>query len=294
MTDIKTKRLILDKYGKKDPLAWFRACSFDWLIIIATLIAAWILQSMWFNIFAIFVLGNRQHALALLGHDGTHRTISKNQFLNDRISDLFAFWPVGLTTTGYRFVHFKHHAHLNTDQDPELHHRSSKCPQWDLPITPKKILKLVSLDLVGYSISDYLMIIKFAQPDKKWERASLILLHITFVVSLVSLGYFLIPILWYVSLLTTFMMFFRLRTWTEHQGSEFTHKLKLNWLGNAVLAPHQSWHHYEHHLFPTVPYNKLKYVRQILGEDETTSIRELLQKYTAFPVIKSGTPTKQP
>ena len=91
------------------------------------------------------ILGNRQHALALLGHEGTHYAIHKNKRINDAISDVLGMWMVGLTTSGYRNIHFEHHKHLNTDRDPELMHRSSKAPQWDLPMTFGKIMAVSRL-----------------------------------------------------------------------------------------------------------------------------------------------------
>ena len=53
------------------------------------------------------------------------------------------------------------------------------------------------------------------------------------------------------------MMSFRLRLWLEHQGTPETHRLHLNFWQAALLAPHNSWLHWEHHTWPTIPYHRL-------------------------------------
>lgn len=285
-------RLILGKLSKKAPLIWLISSAFDWAVIVVTIVCCNYFGSVALYLISIFILGNRQHALALLGHDGTHRTIHKNPKLNDTVSDFLAFWPIGLTTTGYRFVHFKHHSHLNTEHDPELMHRSTKAPQWDLPITLRKIFRYALYDLIGYSISDYLMIVRFAKPNSKFEYIPLVSMHLLFIAISLYLNALWIPALWYASLLTTFMMFFRLRTWMEHQGSEGTHRIKLNWLEGLIFAPHNSWHHYEHHSFPTVPFFRLGKLRSILGEEGIVSLSELARQYTVSKRIRSGTALK--
>lgn len=285
----KAQRFILGKLSRKAPFAWLIASAFDWTIIITTIYMCSYYNNVIFYFLSIIIIGNRQHGLALLGHDGTHWTISRNKFINDRVSDFLSFWPLGLTTTGYRNVHFQHHANLNTSKDPELIHRASKAPQWDLPISASKLIKLLTFDIFGYSLSDYIMIVRFAKPDRSWERLALVAWHIAFIAICILIGQMQVALLWYASLFTSFMMFFRIRTWTEHQGSSGTNRIKLSWLGNAIIAPHQSWHHYEHHLFPTVPYNRLKYVRKLLRDIEPTTLSSLFESYKRSSTIPSGT-----
>ena len=102
-------------------------------------------------VLAVLILGNRQHGLALLGHDGTHYTLSHNRKLNDVLTNLFAWWPLLLTNGGYRALHNGHHKHLSTDDDPEIIHKKSRAPQWDLPAPLTRILGYAAKDLVGYS-----------------------------------------------------------------------------------------------------------------------------------------------
>lgn len=271
---------------------WLMSCGFDWLVIAAALTGAGILNDAVGYILAVFIIGNRQHGLALLGHDGTHFMLHKTKWVNDLVSDMLAFWMLGLSTSGYRYVHFPHHKYLNTAEDPELKHRSTKAPQWDLPVTPARIGWYAILDLFGYSVSDYMMIVRFAKADSRLVYAGMAALHGVFIAACIGTGMWWIAALWYVSLLTTFMMFFRIRTWLEHQGSADTHRMKLSFLENAILAPHQSWHHYEHHAYPMVPLHRLARLRKALPGPEPITIGTLMEEYRTAGRIVSGTPTR--
>ena len=146
---------------------------------------------------ALLVIGNRQHALAILGHDGTHFTLSHDRRLNDFLTNLFAFWPIGLTVSGYRALHFRHHKHTGTEDDPELGHKRSRSPQWDLPAKPSRILKYAALDIVGGSFPDYLIILKYSKPDKPSEYLPLLCFHAVAIALLAASGLWWAGLLWY-------------------------------------------------------------------------------------------------
>ena len=143
-----------------------------------------------------------QHALAILGHDGTHFTLSHDRRLNDFLTNFFAFWPVGLTVSGYRALHFKHHKHTGTEDDPELGHKRSRSPQWDLPAKPSRILKYAALDIVGGSFPDYLIILKYSKPDKPSEYLPLLCFHAVAIALLAVSGLWWPGLLWYAGLVT--------------------------------------------------------------------------------------------
>ena len=96
---------------------------------------------------------------------------------------------------------------------------------------------------------------------------------------------------WYISLVTTFMMFFRLRIWIEHQGVADTHKLKFNRLQAAIIAPHKVWLHFEHHRFPAIPYHRLDAARDICaGESAPIGLGELIGVLEKSAFHPSGIP----
>ena len=98
--------------------------------------------------------------------------------------------------------------------------------------------------------------------------------------------------LWYAGLATTFMMSFRLRLWLEHQGTDDTQRLSLTWWQAPPLAPHNSWMHWEHHKYPTVPYHRLSKARRLLGGPAILTLRDLIAALASTRAIPSGTALK--
>jgi fatty acid desaturase len=243
---------------------------------------------------ALLIIGNRQHALAILGHDGTHFTLSHDRRLNDYLTNLLAFWPIGLTVSGYRTLHFKHHKHTGTEDDPELGHKRSRNPQWDLPAKPSRILKYAVFDIVGGSFPDYLIILKYSKPDKASEYLPLLCYHAVAITLFAASGLWWAGLLWYAGLATTFMMSFRLRLWLEHQGTPETHRLYLNFWQAGLLAPHNAWHHWEHHKYPTVPYHRLPQARQRISGPAILTLHDLARALASTRHIPSGTALKVP
>ena len=92
------------------------------------------------------------------------------------------------------------------------------------------------------------------------------------------------------ALVTAFMMFFRLRLWLEHQGSDLAHRLDLKPSEAALLAPHLSWHHWEDHQWPAVPYWKLPELRRLIPDQPLVTLPSLIKFYKACPATLSGHP----
>src|SRR5438132_10617777 len=205
--DIATLRAL----GTRSLFPWLADAATDWLTI-ATALAAISLWPHFYTVLAgILIIGNRQHALTVLGHDGTHYTLSRNAALNDFLTNLLCFWPLGLTVSGYRALHYAHHKNTGAENDPELGHKRMRSPQWDLPATPRTVLRYALMDLIGYSLADYLIIVRFSKPQRKRDYAPLALFHLAVVSLALWLGGWQAASAWYFSLVTSFMMFFRLR-----------------------------------------------------------------------------------
>ena len=89
------------------------------------------------------------------------------------------------------------------------------------------------------------------------------------------------------------MMFFRLRLWLEHQGSDLAHRLDLKPWEAALLAPHLSWHHWEHHQWPAVPYWRLPELRRLIPDQPLLTLSSLIKFYRSCPAAPSGHPQRQ-
>jgi fatty acid desaturase len=260
----------------------------DWAAIAAALAMIQLWPNLLTFVGGVLIVGNRQHALAILGHDGTHYTLSFNTRLNDFLTNLLCFWPLGLTVSGYRALHYAHHKNTGMPDDPELGHKRMRAPQWDLPATIRTVLRYAALDMVGFSVADYLIIVRFSKPGRRREYAPLVLFHAAFASVLLALGCWVAALAWYASLVASFMMFFRLRLWLEHQGTHDTQRIRLTWWQSLILAPHNAWHHWEHHKYPTIPYHRLPLARQKLSGPAILSLDVLIRALMESPHIASG------
>ena len=78
----------LRRFCRLDP---WRAClslGSQWAVIAAAIIAG--VHGPWpVKLLAVVVIATRQHALAVLMHDGSHVLFFRNRRLNDTISDVF-------------------------------------------------------------------------------------------------------------------------------------------------------------------------------------------------------------
>jgi fatty acid desaturase len=285
---------VLRALSKRGLLPWLPAALGDWLVIAVALTAVVLWPDVVTVAVAILIVGNRQHALTVLGHDGTHYTLSRHAAFNDFLTNLFCFWPLGLTVSGYRALHYAHHKNTGTADDPELGHKRLRSPQWDLPNTPETVLRYALMDLIGYSLADYMIIVRFAKPQRRREYLPLALFHLGAVSVLLLGGLLPAAMVWYLSLVTSFMMSFRLRLWLEHQGTHDTQRLTLTWWQGELLAPHNAWHHWEHHKYPTIPYHRLPAARRLLAGPPLLTLPELIAQLSRSRPIPSGTPLRVP
>ena len=227
----------------------------------------------------IILLGSRQHALGVLGHDSAHFAASSSRKINDLSAELLCFWPLLTGLGDFRRFHLNHHRYFDTEKDPELLFKDSwSKPQWTLPMSRSRILSLFFLDLLGFGILEvfkaYWLLGKtslrsWIGPLVWWAAIGALLYESGFGITIV---------VWFIALLTSFWGFFRLRTWTEHVGSDSTHRVRVNWWQRMLITPHCSWSHYEHHNYPSVPFWRRHELRE--ENAATVPIWELLGSFT--------------
>src|SRR4029077_6669157 len=142
---------------------------------------------------------------------------------------------------------------------------------------------------IGYSFADYMIIVRFSKPQSRRDYVPLALFHVGALSLFLFAGGWPMAAAWYFSLVTSFMMFFRLRLWLEHQGTGDTQRLALTWWQGAILSPHNAWHHWEHHKYPTIPYHKLPQARRQLKGPAILTLRDLVGALASTGPIESGT-----
>lgn len=246
-------------------IRWLSAALIDWAIIVVAMTAAALHPNVLVIAVAIIVVGNRQHALGVLGHDGAHGLVARWGWLNDLLTVALISGPMGIPLRAYREFHLQHHRLLGTKDDPELWHKSGFPWMRSVMFAPvvgfRRKATLFILDLLGVTAAPevavlYVMIWTYGRArDAAWLAC--------FVVPAVALGwYFGVPLLcvviWYAATYSSFWAFGRLRIWREHIGTDGTLNPAVPWWGFLIHTPHGVGYHLEHHRNMRLAFHQLK------------------------------------
>ncbi|MBM4073517.1 MAG: hypothetical protein FJ271_32030 [Planctomycetes bacterium] len=257
---------------------WLIPALTEWAVILLLLTAGFTLNHWLIWAVVVVLVGSRQHALGVLGHDGAHFTAARSRTVNDLATQLLCFWPLGCGLGGFRRFHFAHHRHFGTDKDPELLFKNDwSKEQWTLPTTRAQIVRYFLLDLVGFGLPEVLKAFRLLGRVGIWDWIGPALLWASVGAVLHATGLWFAAIIWVLALVTSFWGFFRLRTWTEHVGTPTTHRVQANWWQRLFITPHGSWSHYEHHEHPAVPFWRRSELR--VQGDRTVTMGELFRSF---------------
>jgi fatty acid desaturase len=219
----------------------------DWAIIALAFAAAAHFDHPAVYVLAWFVLGTRQHALGVLGHEGTHRLIHESQRINHWIARAFCFWPIFMPYDAYSRWHIDHHRHMGTEKDPEDWVKFGR--RFLLPTRFSRLVWTYLGDLVGFGLPSMALQMKvvgpttmravletYAGPAVSWSIAAAIFVH-------AELGF--IPLLWFAALPTSFWAAFRVREYFEHTGIAGAYRYHLGPIGRFCFCPNYIWVHYD-------------------------------------------------
>jgi fatty acid desaturase len=226
----------------------------------------------------IFLIGVFQHRIALIGHDLCHVRLFKTQFFNRVALELIGHCLFITEYSGYRDYHLAHHSHVGSEHDPELHYRKG----WGHSISLQKMLLGFFADLVGLGIVSQGRFMFDVFPTKFASRIRLVGGTAMLLVIAWSLGWLFFAAVWVIALSTSFWAIFRVRAYLEHvgiepQGRHTSHRFFASvWL-RPIFFPHSTWCHYEHHLFPTIPFHNLVKLRQLLDSEEYKPVRSMAE-----------------
>jgi fatty acid desaturase len=270
---------------------WLTGAALDWAYLGAVISVAGMLHHPAVYVVAVLLIGSRQNALAILGHDGAHLLVCRSRRLNDMLARVVCLWPLGISLGAYRTFHFEHHRHLNEEGDPELAHRRAAAPQYDLPVGAGRIWRYFFTDALGLGVRDFNGVGVAIRRSPRDLAGPLLWWSIAAGVA-AWVGCLWVIALWFVALPTSFWAVFRFRIWTEHQGTAETHRISANWWQRWFLIPHNTWCHYEHHhQSASVPFWALPQLRP--DDAETLSLNELLASYSRMAPLPSGTPPRK-
>lgn len=253
---------------------------------------AWFPNTLVF-VLVVVLLGGRQHALAVLGHEAAHRTLCRNERLGDFLGDWLGARWVWQDVPRYRAHHLRHHATTGSDADPDI---SLATPY---PGSRRALRKRVVRDLVGLTglrrlAAQFLMDIgvfrytvaaeveRLPQDGRRWHdylrsgvrhMSGFVLTNLLMLAVLMALGIGWTYLAWAVAYLTTFSLFIRLRAIAEHAGMSRhpdvrrnTRSTRAGWLARLTLAPLNVHYHQDHHLMAAVPCYRLPKLHRLLRE----------------------------
>lgn len=254
----------------------------EWLTIAGLITLAKLVNHPVVNVVAVILIGVRQHALAILMHEGTHYRLANNRVLNDRIAEIFLAWPIFISLPTYRESHFAHHRYVNTTRDPDWQRKQN--PDWDFPKTSWQMTVLFLKDLLLFRIipqvADTIALLDFPRflnrndCHREMLRFAFYLVAITLITWLGGWQDFLI--FWILPFYLVFMIIAHLRSISEHFGLNLnemdpltqTRTTQAGLLEGFLICPKNVNYHLDHHLFPSVPFYNLPDLHRELANSQ--------------------------
>lgn len=245
-------------------------------------------------VLAVMVIGSRQLGLAILMHEGAHGGLAVNQRVNLWLSQWLCAYPVFAETLAYRAYHLEHHAHAQTERDPDIV-LSAPFPTTRASIRRKLIRDLTgqtgykqrraqfraALGGPGQQPADRLRL--FAGKLGRPLFANAILLAVLSVA-----GYWwLYPLLWVLPMLTWYQAVTRIRNIAEHavlphaDPWRIARTTRAGTIARAFLAPYHVNYHAEHHLMLYVPCYRLPMLHRLLVDKGIAERLEVQPGYVA-------------
>ena len=289
-------RLVIDSaivaaLSKLKTHRWLVACSIDWAMIVAAVYCAITFEHLLVAITAILLIGNRQHALAILMHEGVHFRVCGNHRLNDILSNILCGYPIFISTFNYRVFHLAHHRWLDTPKDPEGDFYFRYPREAAFPQKPWRFIAYFVRDLSGLWPSSLLWLggrIWNLPGQSKFQLIPICVFHVAIVSMLFAnqllYVYFLF---WLLPFATVFAATFRIRGLTEHLGIVdagpvryvretpnvlATTRSIAGLVGRHLFGPHSINFHLEHHLYPSVPFHNLAKLSRELRKEHANEM----------------------
>lgn len=277
----KDVKITVSKLSKLRPVISLLAIVFEWFLIGLSIFIHQQFQNPIVYFFVWIIISTRLYALYSLLHEAIHFLLLDNRRLNDIIARVFLAFPLAISLKEMRINHFKHHKHLQTEKDPEMHHSQYK--EFQFPHEIKTFIFIFIKDLTGINFAFYRL--KKLKQNVKYMFASTVsnavkLKFITqlflvsgLVMSLYFSGYLNFLILyWLVPYATLYQALNRLRLFTEHfniqgRNAQQTRTVYAPFIEKFFLAPYNLGFHCEHHLYPYVPFYRLTQLHLLLKSD---------------------------
>lgn len=274
-----------------------------WGTVLTTLGVAIAFPHWWVWVLCFVAMGCLQNALITWTHEASHSNLHRHRKTNDFIADLLLCGPGGISVDQYRWHHVNHHKYLG---DPE---KEVELVAW-LCLRGGHLFAEIARHIVGAFAWNIVQRKKrFSAPDSPFKpppprskaawAGFLVGNALLFGLCTYFGSWYLYFILWVAPLFTLALLISNFRTIVEHQASadvcdvgqvkmpNFTRMVECSWLERMLVAPVGFDFHYEHHLFPSVPYHRLGELRRLLKQKGHYAQEGIIRETSYFGAIWS-------
>lgn len=271
----------------------------EYLVLAATIAASmwsyhWLVDagySRWWMVpiylVSIFVIGAwSQNRLACLVHESSHYSLFKNRVLNDVVANLLVAFPFFGVISNYRIGHWGHHRHVNDpEKDPDLLRLADHHPR-NFPVSKRRFFwEYVVLQCMPHKAFTYILgrakyvafVMKHnpVQNQDPLGRTTLLALRISYYLVLFGALFYFgwlthYVLFWIVPFVTVYPATLYLREIAHHgnypDNGDFTNSRAYEgyWLEREIFFPFSEQNHVIHHMFPTVPWHKMRDAHAVL------------------------------
>lgn len=256
------------------------ATAVEWAAIAVTIALCSYFWNPVLYVVAAMIIGARQHALGVLGHDASHYRYLRARWKNDLFGNLFAMWPTFASVEGFRKFHGTHHQYTNLSKDGnrQLWHthnaRGEFEPEWVFPKTRRGLVLMIVrraafLTGISWVIRGLLGGFFIAQPH--WMNAARVAFYASIAAALTYFGaWFGFVWYWLVPFCTWQIAIQYIRLICEHSAVDAENEYGLTRttlptrLEAILVLPRNIGFHIEHHWYPSVPFYRLPQLHQLL------------------------------
>lgn len=258
--------------SKLNPAKSIAAIIFEWVIIGFAIVLHIHFSGVVIYLISWILIGSRMYALYSILHDGMHYLLFPNKKMNDWICKLLLAYPLFMSFDKARKHHLAHHRHLQTSLDPEFQHLNY--PEFQFPKKPIDWIFIFLKDITGFNLIYYKIkkLLSFSKQSSSENTNDAAMLFYYLIIGAVILYfgwgvYFLLY--WLIPFITIYQALNRLRLSTEHfhlpEDKLFiTRTVRLSFVERFIFSPHNLGFHTEHHLYPSVPFYRLKNLHEKL------------------------------
>lgn len=274
------------------PKEFFLQALGAWIVIIATIMLAIHLDTIWMTLLALPIIATRFNILGLLAHEQVHQLGLRGRY-GDTLTNILTAYPIGITVEDYAKVHLSHHKYYFTEDDPDFLRKSGL--DWTFPMSNLRLINLLLSDLCGLSFYRILKSKRLANkniynrlhPTPKWLRPAfyigLAILLTYFELWPVFLVYWLLPLMTFTPLIV------RLGAICEHVYNppqadiiKSSPLIILRWWEKLLLPNLNFALHAYHHFFPGIAWCNLPKVHEIFKRENLVNEEAVFYGYWTY------------